>query len=60
MLKWKVESCILTNYVTVVSAIETDIWSEVEEFVADSLENGYSVRLTDNETGDYKWGYPEQ
>lgn len=59
-MRWKVEACILTNYVNVVECIETDIWNEVQDFIEKHLSEGDACRLTDNQTGYSDWAYPEE
>jgi hypothetical protein len=59
-MRWKVESCILTNYVSVVETLETDYWFEVQDFIEEQLNEGRACRLTDMSTGDSNWAYPEE
>ena len=43
----------------VADGIENDDWDMVAQFIAENLSGGYTVVLTDNETGENKTMYPE-
>jgi hypothetical protein len=59
MEKWTVDACFLTNFVFVIESVTTDVWYEVQDFIERHLEEGNPCRLTDNETGDVNWAYPD-
>ncbi len=59
-MKYTVDACVLTNYVGVLESITTDDWYEVQDFIEKHMEEGNPCRLTDNDTGDVNWAYPEE
>ena len=43
----------------VVSGIDTDEWSLIDEFVWDNCQHGFTCEIINNETGERKYAYPD-
>ena len=59
MAKYTVSAYLCTNFTGLMCNLETDDFSEVEDFIWENVQRGYNCEITDNETGDLNWAYTE-
>lgn len=58
-MRYTVKSYLCTNFSGLMDIIETDDFSEVEDFIWENTQYGYNCELTDNETGDVNVAYAD-
>ena len=58
-MKYSVCAYLCTNFAGLMDKLETDQWSEVEDFIWENVQRGYNCELTDNETGSKNWAYAD-
>lgn len=58
-MKYTAKAYLYTNFAGLMDSLETDLWSEVEEFIWANCQKGYNCELIDNETGSKEWAYAE-
>lgn len=59
MPKYTVKAYLCTNFAGLMDSLETDYFSEVEDFIWSNCQKGYNCELTDNETGSTSYAYAE-
>lgn len=59
MAKYTVRAYLCTNFAGLMDSLETDSWSEVEDFIWGNCQRGHNCELTDNETGSMNWAYAD-
>lgn len=57
MPKYTVKAYLCTNFAGLMDSLETDYFSEVEEFIWENTQKGYDCELIDNERGTRNWSY---
>lgn len=58
-MKYTVKAYLCTNFAGLMDNLETDDYSEVEEFIWENIQRGYNCTITDNETDETNWAYAE-
>ena len=58
-MRYTVKAYLCTNFSGLMEIIETDDFSEVEDFIWKNTQDGYNCELTDNETGDVNVAYAD-
>lgn len=58
-MKYTVKAYLCTNFAGLMDSLETDNFSEVEDFIWTSCQKGYNCTLTDNKTGETNCVYAE-
>ena len=59
MLRYTARAYLCTNFSGLMDSLETDNYSEVEDFVWENVQRGYNCELTDNERGETNWAYAD-
>ena len=59
MPKYTVKAYLCTNFAGLMDSLETDYFSEVEDFIWTNCQKGYNCELTDNEMGTTSYAYAE-
>lgn len=59
MAKYTVRAYLCTNFAGLMDSLETDSWSEVEDFIWGNCQSGHNCELIDNETGSMNWAYAD-
>ena len=57
MPKYTVKAYLCTNFAGLMDSLETDYFSEVEDFIWANCQKGYNCELTDNEMGTTSYAY---
>ena len=57
---YTVKSYLCTNFAGLMDSLETDDFSEVDDFLQDNCQKGYNCEITDNEQGETKWAYADK
>ena len=57
--RYTVGAYIHTNFSGLVATLETDNFSEVEDFIWENVQRGFNCQLTDKETGETNWAYAD-
>ena len=58
-MKYTAKAYLCTNFAGLIDSLETDYYSEVEDFIWENIQRGYNCTITDNETGEINWAYAE-
>ena len=58
-MKYSVSAYLCTNFSGLLDSLETDNYTEVEDFIWENVQRGYNCELVDNDTGDRNWAYAE-
>ena len=59
MAKYTVRAYLCTNFAGLMDSLETDSWSEVEDFIWGNCQRGHNCKLIDNETSSMNWAYAD-
>ena len=57
---YTVKSYLCTNFAGLMDSLETDDFSEVDDFLWDNCQKGYNCEITDKEQGETKWAYADK
>lgn len=57
MPKYTVKAYLCTNFAGLMDSLETDYFSEVEDFIWANCQKGYNCELIDNEIGTTSYAY---
>ena len=58
-MKYTVKAYICTNFSGLMDDLETDYWSEVEDFIWENTQRGYNCEIVDNYNEETSWTYAE-
>ena len=57
--RYVVKAYLCTNFSGLMTTLETDSWSEVEDFIWENVQRGYNCELNDKETGNKNYAYAD-
>lgn len=58
--RYYVRACVITNYVNAIDSLETDDWYEVQDYILENCQKGYSCEIIDTSTGYQNWSYADE